>query len=234
MNFGAEGLTSSEGSVSHENNTMSTLLHRTSRYVKRLYADYLPLNRTYHDLTHTQGVVRATGMIGLHAGLSTEEQLVANVAAWFHDTGHTICYQHHEAESERLARAFLALQQATPAFIEAVAGCIRATGMPQRPANLVEAVVCDADLYYLSTSSYDTGQQRLRNEWAYALQQHYTEAEWRDLNGRFFSLHRYHTEYGQTVLEPRKREQFARWLLRSNRKAQQPRPDSQPLRASDR
>ena len=196
---------------------MHTLTNRVARYVAHQFRAHLPATYTYHNLQHTQGVVRAVQMIGLHEGLSTEEQQLVTLAAWFHDLGHVVDYQQHEYHSERLARAFLAVHDVPPAAIATVVACIRATTMPQAPHSTVEAVLCDADLYYLSTSAYAEGQHRLRHEWAVVLHQHYSDAEWVKLNGRFFSLHEYHTEYGKTVLEPRKREQFAGWFLRSKR-----------------
>ena len=201
---------------------MHHLTQLAGRYVASLYDTHLPVNRIYHDLAHTECVVRAAGMIGLHVGLSAEEQTIVNLAAWFHDTGHTTTYEGHEIQSERLARAFLVVHGVESAAIEEVARCIRATTMPQRPGSLMESVLCDADLYYLSTDSFDEGQAQLRKEWGYARKQFWTDEDWRMLNVRFFSEHLYHTEYGRTVLEARKREQFARWLLRYNAPAPAP------------
>ena len=195
---------------------MNTVIQRAARYVTHLYRERLPAAYTYHNLAHTQAVVRAADMIGLHEELSTEAQQLVTLAAWFHDVGYLSDAARHEYHSERLARAFLALHHLSSAQIETVAACIRATRMPQMPDCPEAAVLCDADLYYLSTSTYPDGQQRLRDEWAGVLQRRYTDDEWRQLNGVFFSQHRYHTAYGRTVLAPRKKAQFAEWLVRGD------------------
>ena len=38
--------------------------------------------------------------------------------------------------------------------MESVLACIGATIMPQQPTNLLEEIICDADLYHLSLDEY--------------------------------------------------------------------------------
>ena len=60
---------------------------QTEQYVR----DYFDLHHNpkllYHNLYHTEKVVKAARQIGQHYQLGDTDLLVVTVAAWFHDTG---------------------------------------------------------------------------------------------------------------------------------------------------
>ncbi|MCO6476324.1 MAG: HD domain-containing protein [Phaeodactylibacter sp.] len=158
----------------------------------------------FHSLNHTINVVRGVKDICHHLQLSGEQLEVLLVAAWFHDTGYIKQYKGHEAESQKLARSFLDSESYPIAKTEQVLSCIAATEMPQKPENLLEKVICDADLFHLSLWEYPFLQQQLREEQRRALDQEYTNEEWMQANLSFLKSHRYFTTYGREVLQKRK------------------------------
>jgi uncharacterized protein len=161
----------------------------------------LPAGRTFHNLRHTQAVVQAVEMLCDQLGVVEEDREIVLVAAWFHDTGHIKRYEGHEKASAIFARQFLLGIGWSRGRIEKVLGCIRATKMPQQPHNLLEEILCDADLYHLAADDYLDHLGRLRREWELVLGKKETDRNWVMDNLEFLGGHRYFTEYGKEVLE---------------------------------
>lgn len=180
------------------------LYYRAGRYVTRLLLDKLPKECVFHNVQHTFNVVRGVRAIGKAEGLKEKDLEILILAAWFHDTGHVIAYQGHELMSTKIARDFLKENDYPKTKISEVESCILATTMPQNPKNHLEKIMCDADLYHLSFSSYDHYQQLLREEWKNMLNKEFTDEEWQEQNDDFLQTHRYFTDYGVAKLEPKK------------------------------
>ena len=77
-----------------------------------------------------------------------------HLAAWFHDIGHLIKYKGHERESQKLAWNWLQRESYPSDKMKIILSCIAATQLPQTPKNLLEQVICDADLFHLSLEEY--------------------------------------------------------------------------------
>ncbi len=67
-------------------------------------------------------------------------------------------------------------------------------------------VLCDADLYHLATDQCAPQADKLRAEWKKVKNKSLTEEEWLNQNLSFLENHRYHTAYGQTILQEGKRK----------------------------
>lgn len=181
-----------------------SLLYRAGRYVTQLLIRELPKDRVFHNLHHTINVVQGARKIGRAEGLGDVDLEIVLLAAWFHDTGHIRVYAGHEAESMKIAEAWLKREQYPTDRIPRVLRCIEVTTMPQRPETTVEKVICDADLYHLSFNTYDHYQEMLREEWRRELGVEVSDEDWDKQNTDFLTSHRYFTEYGKEVLECQK------------------------------
>ncbi len=177
---------------------------QAGRYITRLFTKKLPSNLLFHNFHHTANVVRGVRDIVKNLGLDKEQKEILLLAAWFHDSGHTICYAGHEIESQKIAKAFLEEKNYPEEKLEKVLSCIAATQMPQRPTTLLQQVICDADLYHLSLMEYVHLQYQLREEWQRILQKEFTAEEWKANNLTFLEQHHYFTSYGKDVLQERK------------------------------
>ncbi len=162
----------------------------------------------YHNYTHTLEVVEAAREIGKHCELSEDEMEMVELAAWLHDIGYVISKSDHEEESKNLANKFLDDQQYDDKKILLIEHCIEATKMPQKPTSLMEKVLCDADLYHLSTKSFQEKGLLLRKEFELNETMSFTDEEWKKENLNFVLQHRYFTNYGQTILAPKKDANF--------------------------
>ena len=90
--------------------------------------------------------------------------------------------------------------------MKAIEGCIMATKMPQSPKNLMEEVICDADLHHLASTEYSDISERMHKEIEHMNGQEIDQASWNEMNYQFFKDHNYFTDYGQTKLQPVKEE----------------------------
>lgn len=163
----------------------------------------------FHTLKHTCQVVTASEEMEGYYQLDNNDQFVLLLSAWFHDTGFSSGHiEGHEKESVRLAADFLYLHHVHPEVIAQVSSCIQATHWPQEPRNLVEKIICDADLFHLGTNIFNERNQLLRRELQTFYKKDFSDEEWCHLNIRFLKSHKYFTGYCQHKLEPVKQ----RWI----------------------
>lgn len=160
----------------------------------------------YHNLAHTESVVKATIEIAQQSNLSDAETELVTIAAWLHDTGYKNGNENHEENSIKIAEMCLSERGMSVDKIEHVKKCIAATRMPQSPKNLMQEVLCDADLYHLSSDEFMNQGDKLREEWASTGQRILNEEEWKTINVQFLKEHSYFTNYGKTILEKRKQK----------------------------
>lgn len=170
------------------------LIEKAIAHVEVLFRTKRPAWVKYHTLEHAKAVAKASEEIGAACGLSADEREVVILAAWFHDTGYLEKIEDHEERSAELAASFLQAQGYPQDRTAQVAGCIRATRMPQKPKNLVEQVLCDADIAHLAGDSFLESTERVRSEIEHHLGRKLTEIEWLTMNTNFVEGHRYHTD----------------------------------------
>jgi predicted metal-dependent HD superfamily phosphohydrolase len=190
---------------------METDLIRTARVVaENTFAGKVFEKHNFHNLYHTQEVVRAAELIGLKSELTEDELESVVVAAWLHDIGYEQGSQNHEAVAADRARKILEEAGASGKKVTDVVEAIEATKMPQQPKTIIDKVLCDADLFHLSTEKCDENGVKLREEWRSLGFKDMHDDEWLQFNLQFMESHRYHTAYGQSVLEDGKRKNIKR------------------------
>jgi HD superfamily phosphodiesterase len=156
----------------------------------------------YHGLHHTLDVLKMSAEICDSEGVSEHDTVLVKTAALFHDAGF-IKNKHagHEVEGCLLVREHLPKFGYKPDDIERICGMIMATKIPQSPSNLLEEILCDADLDYLGRADFYTIGNSLFQE----LQSYHLigdEQSWNRLQVSFLSAHRFHTQRNKTLREP--------------------------------
>ncbi|MEO5562254.1 MAG: Pycsar system effector family protein [Chitinophagaceae bacterium] len=161
----------------------------------------------YHSQEHTQSVVTRSIEIGNHYKLNERELFIITTAAWFHDIGY---YNggalDHELRGADKAELFLKEKDVDKETIEAVRGCIIATRYPQTPHNLLEQIVCDADLYHLGTGEFFVHNKEMRKEAKMRSEKKISKGDWRKSTITFLESHHYHTDYTRGVLGNKKKQ----------------------------
>lgn len=165
----------------------------------------------YHNLTHTEEVVKRAREIAAHYQLTGSALFTVVAAAWFHDTGHLFTdYSHHEQKSAEIMRSYCSEIDVEPEVIDNIEKCILATKFPSHPATLAEMILCDADTYHLGTDDFFAIDIQVKKE--VEIRMHLNVAEWNRKTYHFLTQHRYFTDYCQLLLNAKK-EQNMRLLL---------------------
>jgi len=180
-------------------NMQREIVVEAKEYAEEILSKKIPETLCYHNLEHTYDVVGAISVIGANEGLSVEELETVLLAGWFHDLGLSVSLDDHEMHSAKLAEDFLKSKDYDPKKTKDVLGCIMATKMPQQPKNKLEMVMCDSDLYHLSTIEYFDKAALLKKEWEELEGKKYGKKEWLRTNYGFLSHHSYFTEYAQNT-----------------------------------
>jgi len=200
---------------------IGSIIEAAGHYVKAQYQQHPHPDLVYHNLEHTQQVVQAAEQIAVHYRLQEQDLLVVMVAAWFHDMGYLLGnVREHEEKGAELAREFLQQQQVPASVQQQVTGCIMATKMPQSPHNLLEEIVCDADLFHLGSRHYRERSKLMRQEAAATFGKDISSATWTESNLLFLENHQYFTDYCRVLLKQQKAENI-KWLKRKLEKKQE-------------
>jgi predicted metal-dependent HD superfamily phosphohydrolase len=157
-------------------------------------------------MAHTGQVVNACGHMAGYYKLSDKDRFVVKAAAWFHDIGYLDKVEEHEKISARNAEMFLQAEGVDADTIAAVKSCIMATRMPQQPANLLEEIICDADLYHLGTDDFAKRNKLLRQEEAALNNKATGKKKWQHNTLQLLESHHYFTDYCRRHLNERKQQ----------------------------
>ena len=160
----------------------------------------------YHGIHHTLDVLRVAKALCESEGIRGRSVQLVKTAALFHDCGF-VKNKHagHEYEGCLIAREALPRFGYTPEDIEVVCGMIMATKIPQSPTNLMEDIICDADLDYLGRPDFvPIGVTLYEELTAYHLIA--GEEAWNRLQVSFLSAHRFHTRTNNMLREPVKQQ----------------------------
>ena len=180
---------------------MSDLLEKASEYASGIISEKLPKGIVYHNLDHTKEVVTTAEEIGKNSGLSSDDMEMLLIAAWFHDSGITETYNNHEEKSARIAREFLAMNKYPDEKINTVSNLIIVTKIPQNPKNLLEEIICDADISHIGRKGFNTRSQLLRAEWETLQNKKITDFEWLKSNIEFVAGNKFRTRYAKQNFE---------------------------------
>jgi len=160
---------------------------------------------TYHNAHHTRSVIAAAKNLAQTEGINDYDLQVLLTAALFHDAGFLHDHRNHEVLSCQFAEDHLPGFGYIEADIKQICSLIMATKLPQAPTNIMEEIICDADLHYLGTDHYFSISENLFNEY-FKQGVVKNRADWRKKQIQFFGSHRYFTktavrEYGEKKQE---------------------------------
>jgi predicted metal-dependent HD superfamily phosphohydrolase len=189
---------------------MTAFLNKVAEYATKLLTEKLPAGCVYHNLAHTTDVVEAAKEIGKQSNLSNDDMEVLLVSAWLHDIGLVEIYEGHETKSIELSKKFLSDISFPQDKIEKVSKIILSTRLPQSPTNLLEQVMCDADLSHLGMKGYNSKIQLLRAEWEAMAGKKYSEAEWLKNNINFFISNKFHTRCAKLMYDEQKEKNLSK------------------------
>lgn len=183
---------------------MNSVIDKASEYVTNLLKEKLPPGCTYHNLEHIIDVADTAAVICENAGLDNRQKEEVLLACWFHDSGITDSYSNHEEASTKICRRFLESIKYPPEGTEIICGAIMTTHLPSNPKNIIEMVVCDADLSHTGRKGFNRKSELLRQEWKNMLGQEFSDIQWTLNNVNFISSIKFYTDYAKENFEERR------------------------------
>ena len=177
---------------------MSGIVEKAERFSTELLKDQLDPNYLYHNLKHTQRVVKSTRELIAAHDLTDEDSEVLLLTAWLHDTGYSKGNDQHEEASAKIAEDFLSAEGYPDDGIKKVQDVIRATKRYYSPSNLLEEIIRDADASHFGKKSYMETCEQLREELKLLGVAEYSTEDWLDANLEMLKKeHQFYTEYAK-------------------------------------
>ncbi|MGY0391631.1 Pycsar system effector family protein [Bizionia sp. KMM 8389] len=175
---------------------MTNIIEKAEAYVFDLFKKELDASFIYHNLTHTERVLKSLREIIKHSDLTVEDSETLQLAAIFHDTGYTETIDDHESESAKIAETFLASNHVAPNIIETVKSCILATQFEATPKTPLEKILRDADCSHFGKDYFTDASELLRKELQIQGIVNFSANEWLDENIKMLSeKHTFYTDY---------------------------------------
>ncbi|MEM9075848.1 MAG: Pycsar system effector family protein [Bacteroidota bacterium] len=175
---------------------MSEIIEKAETYVTELLEKELDPKFLYHNLRHTQRVVKSTKELLNNYDFTDLEKEKLVLAAWFHDTGYTKGVNNHEANSCVIAKDFLTGNNYESTHVQSICDDIMATKRYFEPQKLSEQIIRDADSSHFAQKSYWETTDFLKEELEELGIAKYTPKEWRDENIKMFRAeHQFYTDY---------------------------------------
>jgi len=202
------------------NMNYSAILHKAVDYIELHFSSN---ERVYcfHNKAHTAQVVSAVKEMADYYQLAEDDRFVLVCSAHFHDTGYFDGGSvGHEMRSATHARTFLIEEQIPHALITKIEQCILSTKIPQSPQNLLEQIICDADLFHLGTDSFSTLNKLMHREAEEGYGEKIDKVLWQGMTVLLLKAHHYHTDYAREKLDEKKRKNLEE-LMRKDSKTKE-------------
>lgn len=168
-------------------------LIEVEKYVIQRLENELNPHYVYHSLNHTLDVVRSSEIIAMHENISEKEIEIIKTAAYLHDIGIIVQFKGHEKHSVNIAQEILPQFGYKPDDINLIIELIHSTQMPQVANNILQQIICDADLDYLGRNDYFKISSLLRKEWFYLFKMDFSDIQWYMSQKAFLNNHNYQT-----------------------------------------
>jgi predicted metal-dependent HD superfamily phosphohydrolase len=184
-------------------------------YVTTLFEQIDAPTLVFHNLSHTENVVKHSLQIARHYKLPENERFVVFAAAWFHDVGHLFTEPHvHEAMSCDIMSKFLSNKVNNVNIISDIEDCIMATKLPSSPKNILQEIICDADRYHFGTDDFKEMNNRVKRE----LQLRYGYLDINKFNENTITMleaHCFYTDYCKEHLNEKKQNNLRELKIKS-------------------
>lgn len=171
----------------------------------------------FHNLDHTESVVKRTKEIAGHYNVSENDMLILFAAAWFHDTGYLFTEpEKHEEMSCEIMKKFMSDLINDEQLIQAIEACIMATKSPRKPQDLLQEIICDADTYHLGTKEFKSMNKKAYKE-AKERNPDIDKLEFRKGTLEMMKRHVFYTDYCKELLEKRKNKNIKKLKKKINK-----------------
>jgi len=179
--------------------------NKASEFIINKVKSDLPEFLKYHSYHHVMDVLNAAINLAKSEGLSDYECLLLKTAVLYHDAGFIKQANEHEHVGCEIAKETLPQFDYTEEEITSICGMIMATKIPQSPNNLLEQIICDADLDYLGRDDFwKIGNYLYQELKIYGVLNN--EKDWNRLQLKFLTSHNYFTKSAIQLRQEKKND----------------------------
>ncbi len=205
-----------------ESEKYTELQKEVKQYVKSYFNDLVSEKLVYHNLTHTESVVAAATQMAEHYKLSDKDSFIVITASWFHDIGYFTVIDNHEEKGAEMAAHFLKEKGVDAEVISGIKECILATHMPQQPHNLLQEIICDADLFHFGTDEFIERDKLAHKEAEALLGKKIKKKVWNSRSIKLLEGHHFFTDYCKDLLEEKKKTNLTSLKRKQDEKKDKP------------
>jgi predicted metal-dependent HD superfamily phosphohydrolase len=186
--------------------------------LRRLEHELEPQLR-YHSVWHTRDVLEAAERLATLDGIDTDQLVILQTAALFHDLGFVVTRIGHEAASIAITTEVLPGFGYLPEQIKQIGQLIEATRLPQSPQSPLAELLADADLDVLGRPDFLQRSSVLREELA-SFDGPMSDSDWFVEQLTFVTQHHYWTSTARRLRDQQKAKNIE--MLRAYLAACQP------------
>ena len=184
---------------------MDKQLEKFESWIREMFENRQKSEVCFHNLDHTLQIVEKVKEIGDYYKLKEEEQEDLFFAGWMHDVGYWEgTREGHEMRGAEMAQDYLLELGVSKERVDRIKSIILATRVPQNPQNLLEEIICDSDLYHLSSDRFFDQTLLLKKENENCGNGKISLTDWLKASKVFMMSHHYHTGYAKEFLQPGK------------------------------
>lgn len=163
----------------------------------------------YHNFQHTIDVGESVDRLSAMENIQGEDLLLLKTAALFHDTGFMWRYENNEELACEYARELLPNYDYNNWQIDSICSMIMATQIPQTPRNIMEMILCDADLDYIGRGDFFITALRLHREWSENSSRKITFKDWYLKQQSFILQHDFFTDAAKKIRNEKKQHNLS-------------------------
>ena len=191
----------------------TTLLEDVKQYALHFFRMHDDKQFLYHNLDHTESVVKAATQLAAHYHLDDRNFFIVLAAAWFHDMAYyTGPAENHEKNAVELMSRFLQEKGVDAGTIAEIEQCILATCLKNPPTDLSlnAQIVKDADVFHWGTDEFAERSKLMRKEAESRLGKKISKQDWIRGTIRILEAHEFKTDYAKELLQAKKWENLER------------------------
>jgi predicted metal-dependent HD superfamily phosphohydrolase len=175
------------------------LIEEANEYIFELFKEKLSHKYVYHNYQHTLETVDVCIKLASEFEINEEAKEILLLAAWFHDSGYIYSYKGHEEKSAVIAKEFLEQKNYPQSKLEQVINCILSTTRERGTTNLIEDILCDADIASVGDKNFFAKAELLRTEWENFGIASCNDKKWAQTQMDFLSSVTFHTAQAQKL-----------------------------------
>jgi len=180
----------------------NAILFACQEHVLDFYNRHYNTRLLYHNYHRIVEIVSIVEDMGKAVELPEDTIEIAQLAAWFHNTGFLKDYNLPVDKSMKIAHDFLELKKYPPDKIDRVIDCINATKIDVHPIKTAEKLLVDAVHAFSYTTNFFEINPLLRLETELVTSKQYSNFEWHQIQLQNLLSTKFYMPYAKVHFEP--------------------------------